>query len=419
MKAQERPKIMEIETIQLKSGLDDSRSKIIQPEQNLTLSGKKVDDLTTNVPAWREKEEALQEQLAAAEFRVKIAEEKFNMQTELLQKEIRMRAMKDDELNDGRATFDKQEIDVTHLSKKLQDLERQSKSSHGKFEDQEKLVKLKPEIFLNEIKGTSKFDEKLSGIAEPRTNQVVHIITTLQEDPSGFPGSSFPGEQTHDVVKQVKTNVYMPQKELNQSQEQISELESCLNSVEVCMDSKDKLAAVELELKSALLREIDHQNKLRVYEEQLMVKESIINQTTIRCMELEELLESQAKETEMKFQEAKEAFMSAVTAAKRLHEKLRPLEMQGNQSENEAEQTTSSAAGNQVNGLVGKMHDTARSFLYFRNKTNRMLEDQNVFAHDARTSQRQSYFQPLGFSLNFVLGVALLSIVIGFVIGKH
>lgn len=66
-------------------------------------------------------------------------------------------------------------------------------------------------------------------------------------------------------------------------------------------------------------------------------------------MELEELLESQVKETEIKFQEAKEAFMSAlVIAAKRLQEKLRPLEMQGNQSENQAEQTTSSAAGNQV-----------------------------------------------------------------------
>ena len=54
-------------------------------------------------------------------------------------------------------------------------------------------------------------------------------------------------------------------------------------------------------------------------------------------MELEELLESQVKETEIKFQEEKEAFMSAVIADKRLQEKLRPLEMQGNQSENQAE----------------------------------------------------------------------------------
>lgn len=71
MKAQERLKVMEVETRQLKSGLSDSQSKITQLERNLTLSGKKIDDLTTNVPSWREKEATLLEQLAATEFRVK------------------------------------------------------------------------------------------------------------------------------------------------------------------------------------------------------------------------------------------------------------------------------------------------------------------------------------------------------------
>lgn len=408
-------KIMQLEQYarQLRSELNDSQSKIMQLEQNATLAARKLDDLALSALIMGEKEAILQEQLAAAEFRAKIAEEKFDMQTELLQKEMRMTVEKDDELTNGGAIFNKHDIDFIRLTEKLQAIESHFKSPNNKSVINEKLAKPNKENTVKEIGWSTKCNE-LSEKGESSTKQGENAIPSLEEDLHGFAGCVSSSEPTEDSFKQTETNVFMTRAEMNQSQEQNSKFRKSLITSEFLVDVKDKLAHVEQELISATLREIELQNQLRVYEEQLTMQESIINQTTIRCMELEELFESQAKDTEMKCLQAKEAFMHAVAAAKRLDEKLRPLEMRGKKVDTQEVQSSASAAGSQME-LARRTTDIARGvFLPFR-----AWKDKNDFAFDVRTSQISDSIQSSNRSFKLVLGVALLFVLIGFILANH
>lgn len=422
LKEKERLEILETEVRGLKCQLSDSQSKIEQLELEVAVANEKFDKMTINTLALREKEAVLLEQLAAAEFKAKIAEEKFDMQTELLQKEMQMRALKDDKLNDARDTFNKQEMDFTQLTDKLQHLESQLKSSINKSEEYEILTEQTNENVVKERNSPTEFD-KLSKLSESSGKQMEQIIDSLKEQLHGLCGNVSLNEQRQDTLKKTDTKLFMEEEELNPSPEEISKLGPKLSSDEIL--TQDKLSAVEQDLKSAKFKEIELNTKLKNYEEQLTVQESIIKQATTRCMELEELVESQTKDTEMKCLEAKEAFMCAVSEAKRLHEKLTILEVEVKESENQALQTSASSAdcqAEQMKGLATKTQKIGRSIhLPLRNasvKIEKMSKGEKAFEYDARVSWIPNYIELSNFSLKCVLVVAIVSLLIGLIIGK-
>lgn len=423
LKAREKLKIFEIEVRHLKSQLSDSQSKIVQLELEARVANENLDNMERNVLALREKEAVLLEQFAAAEFKAKIAEEKFDMQTELLQKEMKMRALKDDKLNDARDTFNKQEMDFTQLTDKLQHLECQLKSSINKSEEYERFTEQTNENVVKERDSPTEF-EIFSKLSESSAKQMEQIIDSLKEQLHGLCGNVSLNEQKEDTLKKTDTNLFMEEEELNPSLEEISKLGKNLSPDKILMETQDKLSAVEQDLKSAKFKEIELQTRLKNYEEQLTMQESILEQTTTRCMELEELVESQTKDTEMKCQEAKEAFMCAISETKRLNEKLMILEVEVKESENQELQTSASSADSQieqVKGLITKTQKIARNIcLPLRNasvKTEKMSKGENTFEYDARISWIANCIELSNFSLKFVLGVSIVSLLIGLIIG--
>jgi len=423
LKARERLKIFEIEVRHLKSQLSDSQSKIVQLELEARVANENLDNMERNVLALREKEAVLLEQFAAAEFKAKIAEEKFDMQTELLQKEMKTRALKDDKLNDARDTFNKQEMDFTQLTDKLQHLECQLKSSINKSEEYERFTEQTNENVVKERDSPTEF-EFFSKLSESSAKQMEQIIDSLKEQLHGLCGNVSLNEQKEDTLKKTDTNLFMEEEELNPSLEEISKLGKNLSPDKILMETQDKLSAVEQDLKSAKFKEIELQTRLKNYEEQLTMQESILEQTTTRCMELEELVESQTKDTEMKCQEAKEAFMCAISETKRLNEKLMILEVEVKESENQELQTSASSADSQieqVKGLITKTQKIARNIcLPLRNasvKTEKMSKGENTFEYDARISWIANCIELSNFSLKFVLGVSIVSLLIGLIIG--
>jgi len=423
LKTRERLKIFEIEVRHLKSQLSDSQSKIVQLELEARVANENLDNMERNVLALREKEAVLLEQFAAAEFKAKIAEEKFDMQTELLQKEMKTRALKDDKLNDARDTFNKQEMDFTQLTDKLQHLECQLKSSINKSEEYERFTEQTNENVVKERDSPTEF-EIFSKLSESSAKQMEQIIDSLKEQLHGLCGNVSLNEQKEDTLKKTDTNLFMEEEELNPSLEEISKLGKNLSPDKILMETQDKLSAVEQDLKSAKFKEIELQTRLKNYEEQLTMQESILEQTTTRCMELEELVESQTKDTEMKCQEAKEAFMCAISETKRLNEKLMILEVEVKESENQELQTSASSADSQieqVKGLITKTQKIARNIcLPLRNasvKTEKMSKGENTFEYDARISWIANCIELSNFSLKFVLGVSIVSLLIGLIIG--
>lgn len=423
LKTRERLKIFEIEVRHLKSQLSDSQSKIVQLELEARVANENLDNMERNVLALREKEAVLLEQFAAAEFKAKIAEEKFDMQTELLQKEMKMRSLKDDKLNDARDTFNKQEMDFTQLTDKLQHLECQLKSSINKSEEYERFTEQTNENVVKERDSPTEF-EIFSKLSESSAKQMEQIIDSLKEQLHGLCGNVSLNEQKEDTLKKTDTNLFMEEEELNPSLEEISKLGKNLSPDKILMETQDKLSAVEQDLKSAKFKEIELQTRLKNYEEQLTMQESILEQTTTRCMELEELVESQTKDTEMKCQEAKEAFMCAISETKRLNEKLMILEVEVKESENQELQTSASSADSQieqVKGLITKTQKIARNIcLPLRNasvKTEKMSKGENTFEYDARISWIANCIELSNFSLKFVLGVSIVSLLIGLIIG--
>lgn len=423
LKTRERMKIFEIEVRHLKSQLSDSQSKIVQLELEARVANENLDNMERNVLALREKEAVLLEQFAAAEFKAKIAEEKFDMQTELLQKEMKTRALKDDKLNDARDTFNKQEMDFTQLTDKLQHLECQLKSSINKSEEYERFTEQTNENVVKERDSPTEF-EFFSKLSESSAKQMEQIIDSLKEQLHGLCGNVSLNEQKEDTLKKTDTNLFMEEEELNPSLEEISKLGKNLSPDKILMETQDKLSAVEQDLKSAKFKEIELQTRLKNYEEQLTMQESILEQTTTRCMELEELVESQTKDTEMKCQEAKEAFMCAISETKRLNEKLMILEVEVKESENQELQTSAFSADSQieqVKGLITKTQKIARNIcLPLRNasvKTEKMSKGENTFEYDARISWIANCIELSNFSLKFVLGVSIVSLLIGLIIG--
>lgn len=423
LKTRERLKIFEIEVRHLKSQLSDSQSKIVQLELEARVANENLDNMERNVLALREKEAVLLEQFAAAEFKAKIAEEKFDMQTELLQKEMKTRALKDDKLNDARDTFNKQEMDFTQLTDKLRHLECQLKSSINKSEEYERFTEQTNENVVKERDSPTEF-EIFSKLSESSAKRMEQIIDSLKEQLHGLCGNVSLNEQKEDTLKKTDTNLFMEEEELNPSLEEISKLGKKLSPDKILVETQDKLSAVEQDLKSAKFKEIELQTRLKNYEEQLTMQESILEQTTTRCMELEELVESQTKDTEMKCQEAKEAFMCAISETKRLNEKLMILEVEVKESENQELQTSASSADSQieqVKGLITKTQKIARNIcLPLRNasvKTQKMSKGENTFEYDARISWIANCIELSNFSLKFVLGVSIVSLLIGLIIG--
>lgn len=415
LKAKERLKMFEIEVRHLKSQLSDSQSKIAQLELEAKVANEKLDNVMRDVLALREKEAVLLEQLATAEFKAKIAEEKFDMQTELLQKEMKMRAMKNDKLNDARDTFSEQEMDFTQLTDKLQHLESQLKSPINKSEEYERFTEQGNEIVVKE-RDSATDSENFPKLSKSSAKQMEQIIDSLKEQLHGLCGNVSLNDQREDTLKKTDTKAFMKEEELNPSPEEISKLGKNSSSDKILMETRDKLSALEQDLESAKFKEIELQTRLKNYEEQFTKQESIIEQTTTRCMELEELVESQTKDTEMKCQEAKEAFMCAVSETKKLTEKLMILEVEVKESEKQALQTSASSANSQaeqMKGLITKTQKIARSICL----PSKMSKVGKAFEYDTRISGIANCIELSKFSLKFALGIAIVSLLIGLIIG--
>lgn len=414
LKAKERLKIFEIEVRHLKSQLSDSQSKIAQLELEAKVANVKLDNVMKDVLDLREKEAVLLEQLEAAEFKAKIAEEKFDMQTEVLQKEMKMRTLKDDKLNDARDTVNEQEMDFTQLTDKLQHLESQLKCSINKSEENESFTEQGNEIVVKERDSPTE-SENFPKLSKPSAKQMEQIINSLKEQLHGLCGNVSLNDQREDTLKKTDTKAFMKEEELNPSPEEICKLGKNLSSDRILMETRDKLSALEHDLESAKFKEIELQTRLKNYEEQFTMQESIIEQTTTRCMELEELVESQTKDTEMKCQEAKEAFMCAVSETKKLTEKLMILEVEVKESENKALQTSSSAnsLAEQMKVLITKTRRIARSI----SLPLKMSKGGNAFEYGTRISRIANCIELSKFSLKFALGIAIVSLLIGLIIG--
>ena len=84
--------------------LSESVPEVLQFKEDANLP-EKLEDITKYSLALRQKEMTLQEQLADAELSRKEVEDKLNMQSELLQQQMKNRSLKEDEVNGAQAIF--------------------------------------------------------------------------------------------------------------------------------------------------------------------------------------------------------------------------------------------------------------------------------------------------------------------------
>ena len=98
LEEKERLRAFESECTRMTMELSESTLEGLQFKEDSNLP-EKLEDITKYTLALRQKEMTLQEQLADAELSRKEVEDKLNMQSELLKKEMKIRSLKEDELN--------------------------------------------------------------------------------------------------------------------------------------------------------------------------------------------------------------------------------------------------------------------------------------------------------------------------------
>lgn len=413
LKDHERLRAFELECMRLTMELSESAPEVFQFKEDANLL-EKLGDITKYTLALRQKEMTLQEQLADAELRRKEVEDKLNMQSELLQQEIKIRSLKDDELNGAQSMLSKLEVNLQVLKGKVVDLEGQMKLSLVKCEEYKELARQNEEDCVESFRRVVELDNLLV-ISESRTKEIEQIVTLLQNEISGLPQNHSYNEQTKETLNVTETkplkieellkhsnddlkHAEMPddyllrikdletavqasrqkeqelQKVLLVAQDKISsseEMEMNLTNrifeVEnlaqvfrgISKDAQEKIDTLEQDLKIASQREIQLGTRLKELEEKLSMQDKTIQLATTRGNELEQLLESQANDAEINLQAAKENYARTDSEAKRLSEKLNLLVACVKESDYEASQASVSslAVGVELQVLYGKLSE--------------------------------------------------------------
>lgn len=413
LKDHERLRAFELECMRLTMELSESAPEVFQFKEDANLL-EKLGDITKYTLALRQKEMTLQEQLADAELRRKEVEDKLNMQSELLQQEIKIRSLKDDELNGAQSMLSKLEVNLQVLKGKVVDLEGQMKLSLVKCEEYKELARQNEEDCVESFRRVVELDNLLA-ISDSRTKEIEQIVTLLQNEISGLPQNHSYNEQTKETLNVTETkplkieellkhsnddlkHAEMPddyllrikdletvlqasrqkeqelQKVLLVAQDKISsseEMEMNLTNrifeVEnlaqvfrgISKDAQEKIDTLEQDLKIASQREIQLGTRLKELEEKLSMQDKTIQLATTRGKELEQLLESQANDAEINLQAAKENYARTDSEAKRLSEKLNLLVACVKESDYEASQASVSslAVGVELQVLYGKLSE--------------------------------------------------------------
>lgn len=382
LKDHERLKAFELECTRLTMELSESAPEVFQFKEDANLP-EKLGDITQYTLALRQKEMTLQEQLADAELRRKEVEDKLNMQSELLQQEIKIRSLKEDELNGAQSMLSKLEINLQVLKEKVLDLEGQMKLSLVKCEEYKELARQNEEDCVESFRRVVELDNLLV-ISESRTKEIEQIVTLLQNEISASPQNLKHAEMPDDYllrIKDLETELQASrqkeqelQKVLLIAQDKISspeEMEMNLtnrifeveNLAEVfrgiSKDAQEKIDTLEQDLKVASQREIQLGIRLKELEEKLLMQDKTIQLATTRGKELEQLLASQANDAEINLQAAKENYARTDSEAKRLSEKLNLLVACVKESDYQASQASVSslAVGVELQVLYGKLSE--------------------------------------------------------------
>lgn len=413
LKDHERLRAFELECMRLTMELSESAPEVFQFKEDANLL-EKLGDITKYTLALRQKEMTLQEQLADAELRRKEVEDKLNMQSELLQQEIKIRSLKDDELNGAQSMLSKLEVNLQVLKEKVVDLEGQMKLSLVKCEEYKELARQNEEDCVESFRRVVELDNLLA-ISDSRTKEIEQIVTLLQNEISGLPQNHSYNEQTKETLNVTETkplkieellkhsnddlkHAEMPddyllrikdletavqasrqkeqelQKVLLVAQDKISsseEMEMNLTNrifeVEnlaqvfrgISKDAQEKIDTLEQDLKIASQREIQLGTRLKELEEKLLMQDKTIQLATTRGKELEQLLESQANDAEINLQAAKENYARTDSEAKRLSEKLNLLVACVKESDYQASQASVSSleVGVELQVLYGKLSE--------------------------------------------------------------
>lgn len=413
LKDHERLRAFELECMRLTMELSESAPEVFQFKEDANLL-EKLGDITKYTLALRQKEMTLQEQLADAELRRKEVEDKLNMQSELLQQEIKIRSLKEDELNGAQSMLSKLEVNLQVLKEKVVDLEGQMKLSLVKCEEYKELARQNEEDCVESFRRVVELDNLLA-ISDSRTKEIEQIVTLLQNEISGLPQNHSYNEQTKETLNVTETkplkieellkhsnddlkHAEMPddyllrikdletvlqasrqkeqelQKVLLVAQDKISsseEMEMNLTNrifeVEnlaqvfrgISKDAQEKIDTLEQDLKIASQREIQLGTRLKELEEKLLMQDKTIQLATTRGKELEQLLESQANDAEINLQAAKENYARTDSEAKRLSEKLNLLVACVKESDYQASQASVSSleVGVELQVLYGKLSE--------------------------------------------------------------
>lgn len=413
LKDHERLRAFELECMRLTMELSESAPEVFQFKEDANLL-EKLGDITKYTLALRQKEMTLQEQLADAELRRKEVEDKLNMQSELLQQEIKIRSLKDDELNGAQSMLSKLEVNLQVLKEKVVDLEGQMKLSLVKCEEYKELARQNEEDCVESFRRVVELDNLLV-ISESRTKEIEQIVTLLQNEISGLPQNHSYNEQTKETLNVTETKPLKIEELLKHSKDdlkhaempddyllRIKDLETALQASKqkeqelqkvllvaqdkissseememnltnrifevenlaqvfrgISKDAQEKIDTLEQDLKIASQREIQLGTRLKELEEKLSMQDKTIQLATTRGKELEQLLESQANDAEINLQAAKENYARTDSEAKRLSEKLNLLVSCVKESDYQASQASVSslAVGVELQVLYGKLSE--------------------------------------------------------------
>lgn len=413
LKDHERLRAFELECMRLTMELSESAPEVFQFKEDANLL-EKLGDITKYTLALRQKEMTLQEQLADAELRRKEVEDKLNMQSELLQQEIKIRSLKEDELNGAQSMLSKLEVNLQVLKEKVVDLEGQMKLSLVKCEEYKELARQNEEDCVESFRRVVELDNLLA-ISDSRTKEIEQIVTLLQNEISGLPQNHSYNEQTKETMNVTETkplkieellkhsnddlkHAEMPddyflrikdletvlqasrqkeqelqkvllvaQDKISRSEEMEMNLTNRIFEVEnlaqvfrgISKDAQEKIDTLEQDLKIASQREIQLGTRLKELEEKLLMQDKTIQLATTRGKELEQLLESQANDAEINLQAAKENYARTDSEAKRLSEKLNLLVACVKESDYQASQASVSSleVGVELQVLYGKLSE--------------------------------------------------------------
>lgn len=382
LKDHERLKAFELECTRLTMELSESAPEVFQFKEDANLP-EKLGDITQYTLALRQKEMTLQEQLADAELRRKEVEDKLNMQSELLQQEIKIRSLKEDELNGAQSMLSKLEINLQVLKEKVLDLEGQMKLSLVKCEEYKELARQNEEDCVESFRRVVELDNLLV-ISESRTKEIEQIVTLLQNEISASPQNLKHAEMPDDYLLRIKDLeielqasrqkeqelqkvLLIAQDKISSPEEMEMNLTNRIFEVEnlaevfrgISKDAQEKIDTLEQDLKVASQREIQLGTRLKELEEKLSMQDKTIQLATTRGKELEQLLESQANDAEINLQAAKENYARTDSEAKRLSEKLNLLVACVKESDYQASQASVSslAVGVELQVLYGKLSE--------------------------------------------------------------